>query len=64
MDVPPPLVGAGRPEARTGAVKQIMAHCIAIIMPLEDGDRRVVFPDIAKCEAHGFDSTRHGFFRH
>ena len=30
-----------------------MAHYIAIIVPSGDGDWRVLFPDIAECEARG-----------
>lgn len=32
-----------------------MAHYIAIIVPSGDGDWRVLFPDIAECEARGTD---------
>ena len=32
-----------------------MAHYIAIIVPRDDGDWRVLFPDIAECEAWGFN---------
>ena len=32
-----------------------MAHYIAIIVPSVDGDWRVLFPDIAECEARGFN---------
>jgi predicted RNase H-like HicB family nuclease len=32
-----------------------MAHYIAIIVPSDNGDWRVLFPDIAGCEAQGFN---------
>lgn len=32
-----------------------MAHYIAIIVPADSGDWRVLFPDIAECEARGFN---------
>lgn len=32
-----------------------MAHYIAILVPCDNGDWRVLFPDVAECEARGFN---------
>jgi predicted RNase H-like HicB family nuclease len=31
-----------------------MRHYLAIFVPKEDGEWRVLFPDVPGCEAHGF----------
>src|SRR6266498_810519 len=54
---PPFFTGAARQRvgAEVWGEGQVVAHYIAIIVPADNGDWRVLFPDLAGCEARGFN---------